>query len=289
MNTDYKQFHEVSLVFFEDDAHGEYGLSHKESCPDNNTENPFNAFWDGRGLFHDVFEHWFENVNPLFKDNYAFNIGGECVAMGARYYYMDSMQMQHMLEPSNYNNAWNSPRIENESSIQESIVNGYCNFGFTLESNVPNMPETDCNEMEYQLGEFWKNVKDIKSEDEDIRQYGEKYKRSVTKNKIFNLYRYGYNMARELISDKSDCWHNNHNMIYSFITFFTDFCKKNDAEEMSNIFSGLTIRLYKNDIGQVNWRAFLINIEDGAEYELEDNEDEPFDINDFYPKDEDEE
>ena len=35
----------VELVFFQDDANGEYGLAHKETY-DQNQGNGFNAFWN---------------------------------------------------------------------------------------------------------------------------------------------------------------------------------------------------------------------------------------------------
>lgn len=74
----------VSLKFFCDDASGEYGLAHDNSIQN---DTPFNAFWGGIGIFHDVFEHWFEGKHKYFKDEYAFNVGGEMTAMGAAMYY----------------------------------------------------------------------------------------------------------------------------------------------------------------------------------------------------------
>src|SRR4051812_49426606 len=57
----------VDLRFFQDDANGEWGVTHKETCPGNGNGEEFNAFWDGRGIFHDVFEHAHEFTDKHFR------------------------------------------------------------------------------------------------------------------------------------------------------------------------------------------------------------------------------
>jgi hypothetical protein len=49
--------HIVRLEFFQDHADGSYGLAHEKTI---SNDTSFNAFWHGIGIFHDVFEHWFE-------------------------------------------------------------------------------------------------------------------------------------------------------------------------------------------------------------------------------------
>ena len=53
--------HKVTLDFFQDEL-GQYGIAHS-----NSTDQGFYAFWDGIGIFHDVFEHWFEGKHKYFN------------------------------------------------------------------------------------------------------------------------------------------------------------------------------------------------------------------------------
>jgi hypothetical protein len=73
----------VELVIQEDDATGEYGLVHK------GTQGMFNSFWGADGIFHDVFEHYFENSHPYFNNQYAFQMWGEMAASGHAIAYSD--------------------------------------------------------------------------------------------------------------------------------------------------------------------------------------------------------
>ena len=78
-----KLVRKVDLLLFCDDNTGMWGMTHKETCK----LDGFNAFWGGRGIFHDVFEHAHELTDPNFRGQYAFNIGGEIAAMGSLWYF----------------------------------------------------------------------------------------------------------------------------------------------------------------------------------------------------------
>src|SRR4051794_4205956 len=88
--------HEVDLRFFQDDATGEHGVSHVDTY--NDSENPFNAGWGKVMIFHDVFEHWFEKRHKYFKGDYAMNIAGEMVAMGAMWYFFNELGIDNRLD-----------------------------------------------------------------------------------------------------------------------------------------------------------------------------------------------
>lgn len=63
-NKDMKK-HIVRLEFFRDEADGDYGLAHEKTIGLNES---FNAFWNGIGIFHDVFEYDFDKGVDLFKE-----------------------------------------------------------------------------------------------------------------------------------------------------------------------------------------------------------------------------
>jgi len=60
----------ITLDLKEDEATGIIGFI-PSTCEE------FNSFTDAIGLFHDVFEHWFENHHKYFKNEYACDRSGE--------------------------------------------------------------------------------------------------------------------------------------------------------------------------------------------------------------------
>jgi hypothetical protein len=241
----------VDLIFFQDDANGEFGLAHKETY--NESNNPFNAFWSGMGIFHDVFEHSHEFTHKYFRGDYAMNIGGEMAAMGSMLYYIDEMGISNRLRQGfNWRSNGETMRESTFAEVHEAISSGYCNYGYTLESNVPKQRPSDNGELEYQIAEYYKKVKTLPlSTDENEREFGRDYKKSVTFRKIADLHRYGYRMAAKLVPHNWD----NVATLTSFITFWDNFTKNNSAEEMQNSFKGLTIKLYKDENGFISWKG----------------------------------
>lgn len=58
--------------------------------PKNYLNKNFDTFWNSQGIFHDIFEHFFEDKHKYFKGKYAFNIGGEIFASGIYTYIMET-------------------------------------------------------------------------------------------------------------------------------------------------------------------------------------------------------
>jgi len=243
----------VQLSFFQDDANGEFGLCHKNT-QDDTYGRAFNAFWDGLGLFHDVFEHSHEYENKYFRGDYAMNIGGEMAAMGSLWYYVDVLGLHSRLRSTFY--APSTSMMQTTlSDVQECITDGYTSYGNTLESNVPYQRPTDNGELEYVIAEYWKKVKEtnVRTEYEQERESAIEYKKSVTFRKIADLHRYGFRMAERLVPEK---WENRI-ALENFIAFWNDFCKANNAEEMARMFRGLTVKIYKDETGTISWKAVL--------------------------------
>lgn len=245
---------QIDFTFFQDNANGEFGLTHSDTC-DDNYGNGFNAFWGGMGIFHDVFEHSHEHANKYFRGDYAMNIGGEMAAMGAMWYYIDEMGVGNRLNNRSIHSPGSIMRLSTQDMVTEAISEGYCQYGSTLESNVPNQNPTNNGELEYQISEFWKNVKkqSVRCEDENGIEYGNRYKESVTFRKIADLHRYGFRMAEKLVPNNWD----NRITLQNFFEFWEDFCKSNNAEEMHNNFKGMTVKLYKDENGFITWKAVL--------------------------------
>lgn len=245
----------VNLRMFQDDATGEYGLTHDETYDD--SFSPFNAFWNGIGIFHDVFEHNFELTHKYFRGDNGLNVGGEMAAMGAMWYYIDVLGIAHVRRLNPYS-AWSdgdSMRFTTESEIQEAICSGYCNFGSTLECGVPYQKPTGNGELEYQIEQLYKNVKGFYPR--DIEDFEEKqrcwdYKKSVILGKIQRLHRWGYYMAKRLVPDN---WANQ-KTLSDFIQFWNDYTKNNPAEDVYNMgVTGFKFVITKVK-GEIKWSAY---------------------------------
>lgn len=240
----------VDLRFFEDDGNGEWGLCHADTM---DSDNGFNAFWNGIGIFHDVFEHSHEHQNKYFRGDYAMNVGGEMAAMGAMWYYYNVLGVSNRMNANGWTVPSESMKQTTLSEVKEVLYGGYCRYGYTLESNVPKQRPVYDSELEYQIEDFWKQVKEspIRCTNEQEKEFARAYKRSVTFRKIADLHRYGFRMAERLVKDCYD----NRIALYDFIEVWNNFCKRNPAREMANYFRGLTVKVYKDENGRITWKA----------------------------------
>lgn len=246
----------VELRFFCDDATGEYGLTHAETI-----EGGFNAFWGGIGMFHDVWEHAHEHTHKYFRGRFAMNIGGEMTAMGAMWYYQNSLGL-HSKRMINPNSIWDPAdlmRRTTQDDIQEAIQEANCQFGSCLESNVPRQRPVNDSELEYQIEKMWAEIKTFNfkpgeySEDNE-KEYAQEYKASCSFRKIADLHRFGYRYAERLVPYSRENWQ----MMYDFIDFWNAFCKNNVAKDLQYWTRGITFYIYKQE-GQVTWRAKLVS------------------------------
>ena len=243
----------VELEFFNDSANGEWGLTHKDT-QDDRYGNSFNAFWSGIGIFHDIFEHSHEHTNKYFRGDYAMNIGGEIAAMGSMWYYIDQLGMHNRLNNRSIHAPSDLMRMSTEDMIQENIEYGGSQYGSTLESNVPKQRPTDNGELEDQIAIYWQNVKKMNPEKnhEGEKEFGYQYKNSCSFRKIADLTRYGYRMAEKMVPDNWD----NRTTLSDFLEVWENFCKSHPAEEMKNMFSGITFKIYKEN-DRITWKAIL--------------------------------
>lgn len=248
----------VELVFFNDDANGEWGLTHKETLKEG-----FNAFWGKIGIFHDVWEHNHEYTDKRFRGDAAMNIGGEMAAMGKMWYYQDELGLRptrNLSENSRYSPGENM-RQTTQMEIEEAIKSGWCQFGSTLESNIPKQKPVDNGELEYQIEKMWADIKGYRYDsrngyegDEHEKEYSQEYKRSCSFRKIADLHRWGYRQGEKLVPNTYE----NRRVLWEFLEFWEQFCKHNTGEELQSWAKGITFYLYKKG-RDISWRAKLIS------------------------------
>jgi hypothetical protein len=240
----------TTLHFFCDEANGEHGLAHDNAI---NINTPFNAFWDARGIFHDVWEHYFEDSHKYFKDHYSFNIGGEIAAMGHFYYYVEDLNLSKRVY-RNY--GWQSEYISNirravngtNYDFIEAISTGCIQYGHELECGVPYQKKNIC--VEDLIHEHWKAIKDIEveTEYEDEKESAILYRRSVKLYKFQRLYRWGYRQAEKLV-------HNNLQNLDTLNRFYSAFeqITERNAEELSHEFEGIEFKIKGGN--STEWQA----------------------------------
>lgn len=245
----------VVLDFFNDDATGDWGLTHRDTI---SYDQGFNAFWSAIGIFHDVWEHNHEYSNKYFRGKYAMNVGGEMAAMGALWYYRNKLGMYNSRLEDGYRTAADNMRETTGVLVEEAVRYGYSNFGATLESAVPRQRPVDDYELEDQIDIFWKNARDWNFSNEgtyvseDEIRWSKEYKESVTRRKIADLHRWGFRNAERLVPDNWD----NKQTLCNFMTFWEEFLKNNSADDLKEYYSGITFRIYKED-DRITWRAIL--------------------------------
>jgi len=243
----------VELRFFQDDANGEWGVTHKDTLANTRDTSGFNAFWDGRGLFHDIFEHGHEFTDKHFLGTSAMNYGGEIAAMGSMYYYMSACGMGGRL----YGNSWKG---NDEATIdgtlgmmQEAVEYGHFSFGDTLESSVPTQKDSGDYSLEYIISEHFARFQDSNTgknaDDEETRERCQAMKDSVTEEKLANLYRYGYRMAEKLVARS----YHNGSLLTDFVEFWDKFCKEHKAENLARMFGKVNATIYRDSEHNLSW------------------------------------
>ena len=83
-------------VCYEGEKEQTWGLAPAESIDEKGC-SLFKPFYRPRQIFHDVFEHNFEERHPYFTGNHAFQKEGEIAAMGAWYYYGTRLELSRAL------------------------------------------------------------------------------------------------------------------------------------------------------------------------------------------------
>ncbi len=250
--------HIVRLQFFNDHADGEWGLAHEKTI---GNDVSFNAFWNGIGIFHDVFEHWFEFDHKYFQGENAMNVGGEISAMGAMWYYYGILRARNRKEFLTKKQHWNTVDMREAvvSSIEtlcvDGIAYGYTNYGHSLECGVPRQRDTKDYTLENQINELWYRLdkRQVETEEMPERECAIEFKNSISYSKIANLYRWGYKMASKLVP----CNDENSLLIDSFIEFWDKFCDNNPAEYLQTMFSGIEFVVKKDRHNVLSWTATL--------------------------------
>ena len=231
----------ASFEIKEDDADGTIGFIPK-GCDD------FNAATDGSFLFHDVFEHWFENKVRWFSGDAALNPAGEVAAMGARLYYLFTLGFNPLRRSTD----------ETESVMRQCVGDIYESIFGEFRSIVPKQRmasfESDVDDMASNvfnaLQESWTR--------NGMRDNDNRY--CPKESEIRNCLRWGWKMASKVIPhDDWDARRKNVQMCHDFLDFWNHFFAewKMDLGELDLRFRQIDIHVWRKK-KVVHWKAVFI-------------------------------
>lgn len=208
----------------------------------------FDSFWSGTGIFHDVFEHWFENNHKYWFGDVAYNRSGEIAAMGAHIYFMEEMYISNRYTFNRHSTYENALR-ENLYPIQETLK--YTGEDFYGESklmhNIPYQNPVDNSSLENLIEALVEQIKDSPGDSEFKKQYNF--------SNISRLKRWGYNQAKKLVPNNGT----NTQILYNFIESWENFCNRISAEKLFNLnvdYFEFTITKERNI---VEWEVEVVN------------------------------
>lgn len=248
----------VLLQFFEDDATGEKGLTHH-----NTIDLYFNSFWDGKMMFHDVFEHYFEEESIYFRGSYAGNIVGEMAAAGHYAYYFEIFGSE-FAEKRLYGNSsfrqYHIVRDFTSGMVENGIYDGYSTFGNILRCNLPYQRDTLCYNLESEIDDYIYNItfQSIKTSDPDDLKRAIEFKKSCKSSYFRRAHRWGFYQAKKMVPEKELDY--NKKVVLDFIDYWEKFCKNTSAEEMMSMYKYLEFTIITIK-GKTNWKANFISHE----------------------------
>lgn len=231
--------HIASFTIKEDDANGTVGFIPKD-CED------FNAVTNGAFLFHDVFEHWFENKSRWFSGDHALNPAGEVAAMGARIYYLWTLGFNPIQRST-----------DKYGSVVRQCVGDIAEGHFgEFKSPLPWQRSVECSYVD-DIAETILNS----FEGSTLKWMRENDRSKPKLQDVRNCLRWGWKMASKVIPnpDQWDKRKQNRMMCEKFVAFWDSFFKiyKNDMQFMSNRFRQIDIHVSRKD-ELVSWKAVFI-------------------------------
>jgi hypothetical protein len=191
--------YEVWLKYHQDDATGEWGFAHKNTI--SNEFNTFNAFWSPEGIFHDVFEHYFEGEHKYFE-NYGFmTIFGEACASGhAIAYYEIGIDSFKYRKFPNRDFTADSINYLKEFVYQKSDDPESAYIDYPACKNnclIPYQKPTNNYYLENTISDYLFAIR-LYMNEKGVKNDGDIWLSGITR-----AYRYGYRQAKKIIGKNS--------------------------------------------------------------------------------------
>ncbi len=224
----------VELQFFEDDATGGYGLAHRNSI-----DEGFNAFFNPIGIFHDIMEHYFEDIHPNFSGKYAFNYGGEIAASGHAAWYIHGLGLSarwtDIKAPNNIEDAF-----ARGVGLEDELCYGNTRFGDELLCKPRNIYTLHPNYSMFVTYHwyYWNKMLEETTPrgcSQNV-QIANRLRKSLSLRKLEALYGWGYYTAKKLVPPTDE----NRQAIEDLYEDIKRFTQHNDPYYLVNRFKYFT-------------------------------------------------
>jgi hypothetical protein len=218
---------------------------------------PYHPYWSATGIFHYVFEAYFENRHQYFQDRCAFNIGGKIAAAAHTYYYIDQLKVHN--RGLTYND-------QGEIRVDDDLIIHLTNRTMMSALKSSNLTYTDemlcgipyrfrTSEMEDLANKHWRRIKD---EPVAANEEAKRYKNSIGLESLLRLYSWGYREAKEMFPFSL---HNSRELNH-FINQFKTITQL-DHEELASQYSQIEFHVVKG--ADLKWSAYFIRRKDHKE------------------------
>jgi hypothetical protein len=239
--------YEVKLRLHKDE-NGFWGLCH------DNTVGQFNAFWDASGVFHDVFEHFFEGKYKYFQGD--LTLWGEMAASGAAIAYK-SIGIDNFKYRGGFNRR--DFTADTKSILQDTV------YGLKQEPYSPPYVEypvdnylckvpyqkhpDDCYwasvyELDTWLSEYDSYINELREKDRppQVRKFG----RSISKTNIRNCYIWGWKQGMKILGE-------DHKHSYTFLNDFLEYWNTLTKQDPQSLF------IDDESAGSIKYFKFVVN------------------------------
>ncbi len=208
--------YEVRLRLHEDDGTGYWGLAHSNSI------GTFNAFWGADGIFHDVFEHYFEDTHKYFSGTAAFTLFGEMCASGHAIAYSNLGINNFMFRESS-----DRDYCADTTGLLEDFMYGHQDYvDFSIDRQdckVPVQKDPDNRTLNYWLNQYEDALYDWKQEERNTNW------KKLSMPLVRRSYIYGFKQASKIIgSDKDQAY----DELLAFLHRWDEVTKANDAQHL---------------------------------------------------------
>jgi hypothetical protein len=258
--------YEVILKYFQDEQVGNWGLAPEKTI---GHDTSFNAFWGPDGIFHDVFEHYMEGIDPYYSQRGFMTIWGEMAASGHSIAYHD-IGINNFRYRRNPNRDF---KVDTMSIIEELLYNlkndpddFYLKFDSFKESCLVPRQRIPYNYSTYNLESEIFDYEYTIAEKAELKEI--KLKTVLWKPGIRRNYIYGYKQALKIIgSDKK----HSYTVLDEFLEYWNKITK-NSAEYLALEESehGLdAIKFVVSNTGKLKVKTTLIEKCTREEYPLE--------------------
>ncbi len=201
--------YQVKLKYFQQEDSELWGFTHV------NTVDKFDPFYEAAGIFHDVFEHYFEGTG-YFKDDGFCNLFGEMVATGHKFYITNMLGVD-CFKYRLYHRGISDWTVDTRYILFDYLKNDYCDY--PVEGlNIPYQKPIDNSFFEQTIDDYVGRIKDFKSL---------KHKSYICKQ-IRRAYRFGYRMAQK----KWGISHKVTEMLDKFLLEWFNIMRLNDKESI---------------------------------------------------------